>query len=117
MLGGQGWKLQRVRSLGSLPSDEALLAQAARWPGAFNFPPLFTMGFRVCYPKRKGALCIPKTLPTLADAFESGGAPHYLPWKQNFSVLGFLCAVVVFRIRFTDLEDYRKTLEVSISIY
>ncbi|BDA49279.1 hypothetical protein COCOBI_13-3910 [Coccomyxa sp. Obi] len=38
VLGGQGWKLQRVRSLGSLPSDEALLAQAARWPDRRSRP-------------------------------------------------------------------------------
>ncbi|EIE24880.1 hypothetical protein COCSUDRAFT_65576 [Coccomyxa subellipsoidea C-169] len=32
VLRGQRWKLPRVRSLGSLPSDDALLAQAATWP-------------------------------------------------------------------------------------
>lgn len=38
VLRGQRWKLPRVRSLGSLPSDDALLAQAATWPGApFSF--------------------------------------------------------------------------------
>ncbi len=31
---GEEWKLQRVRSLSSLPSDESLLAQAASQPGA-----------------------------------------------------------------------------------
>ncbi|KAK9918377.1 hypothetical protein WJX75_003611 [Coccomyxa subellipsoidea] len=34
VLRGQRWKLPRVRSLGFLPSDDALLAQAATWPGS-----------------------------------------------------------------------------------
>jgi hypothetical protein len=33
ILRGQQWKLQRVQSLSSLPSDESLLARAGNTPG------------------------------------------------------------------------------------
>lgn len=39
VLQGQRWKLQRVRSLGSLPTDDALLALAAMLPGVHETHP------------------------------------------------------------------------------